>query len=606
MKLPRPELRRRRPDAAVLAALSAAPDQDRLEAVVARVLAARELPADIPPAMVVAAPLSSLDPPEGLPDMAVAAARLADAVEAGEVIGIETDHDVDGVASHALLFEALGAGLGHPVAKLRSYIGHRLRDGYGLSEPVATAILEDQPQPSLVITADNGSSDEPRIRRLAAQGIDVIVTDHHALPVEGPPASALACVSPARSDSEYPDAMIAGCMVAWLLVCACRRELQRRGWPAADAMRPGTLLDLVALGTVVDCVSLGRSINNRAVVRAGLQRINTMSRPCWQAMRDVLNKRARDFTASDLAFGVGPRINARGRLDEAMAGVHFLRAADVDEAREWAALLEQNNTTRRQIEQRLRGEALAQAAQQVAAGQAGLTIWLPEGHAGVHGIVASRVVEAFGRPAVCLSPRQGHDALLTGSVRGVSGVHVRQALQCVSEQQPDVLKTFGGHAAAGGLTLERTARPVFARLWDDAVRAQIGVQGLLPVLWTDGELPPDEPSLALVARLAELEPYGRGFEPPVFEGCFEVVTLRGMGDGSHLRLRLRTPAAIYEAVWFQAARANGEAAEASWPVAAGEQLWVAYVPEANHYFGEPRLQLRVVDVRPLDAVMQGQ
>jgi single-stranded-DNA-specific exonuclease len=521
-----------------------------LSPLAARIAAARPL-AQTGFATAIAPRLADLSHYRGLAEIEKAAARIARAILDREIIAIETDHDVDGVTSHAILWLALTRYFHHPAELTLSFIGHRLQEGYGLSQGVCDRILAHPQRPSVIITADNGSSDEPRIAQLRSVGIDVIVTDHHEMPLAGPPPSAYACISPRHPANQYPDTAIAGCMVAWLLMAALRRELAHHHAITASA-EIAELLDLVAVGTVADCVSLGESINNRAVVRHGLWRINQQLRPCWRQMQQLL-KLSAPFTASDLAFGVGPRINARGRLDEAMAGVHFLLTDDDEECSDYAALLESENENRKAIEQELKQAAITAALPCFHAGDAGLVIWLAEGHAGVHGIVASRLVEAFGRPAICLSPKPGHSDLVTGSARGINGLHLRDALQWCAQQTPDHFVGFGGHAAAAGLTLQRSGIEHLRANFNHAIRLQMGEVAAEPILWSDGPLTAAMIDLATLEALDRLEPWGRGFEPPRFHARLKVNAITPLGkDQRHLRLQVDLDGSSQSAVWFNA------------------------------------------------------
>ena len=220
IELPAPALKIRKPDPV----LEQSNLDKGLHPLVARILASRPTPSNINIEEMIDPKLKHLAHPMTMADMDKASDRLADAIINGEVIGLETDHDCDGQTSHAVLFYNLVNHFKHPQDRVRSYIRHRLTEGYGLSESVATRIIGDEPRPTLVLTADNGSSDEPRIKRLKEAGIEVIVTDHHQLPVEGPPQSAYACLNPTRVDCEFEDNCIAGCMVAWLLMAATRAK----------------------------------------------------------------------------------------------------------------------------------------------------------------------------------------------------------------------------------------------------------------------------------------------------------------------------------------------------------------------------------------------
>lgn len=550
--------------------------------------------------------LTHLDPPDGLSDIDMAADRLARAVVQGEVIALETDHDVDGVTSHAVLKKALVEVFGHPESKVLSYVGHRLKEGYGLSMALVRRILDAPVRPSLIITADNGSSDEERIALLKREGIDVIVTDHHEMPmrqdgpghwVEVPPPSAVACVSPKHPESTYPDTAIAGCMVAWLVMQHTREKLRGAGALPAGAPDLFPLLDYVAVGTVADCVSLAGSLNNRAVVAYGLERINAKSRPCWEAIRPYLGDEAKPVTASDIGFGIGPRINARGRLDEAMAGVHFLLAETVADASRLAKVLDEANTERKDIERQLRKEAIKIVDEQVKLQNFGLAGFLPNGHAGVHGIVASRLVEAYGRPTVCLSPKFGNDDLVSGSARCIEGFHVRDALQGIADRYPDIFVAFGGHAGAGGLTIYREGVETFIKAWDEEVRKQITDPSVLgPQVRVDGSLNPDAIGMKLVDQLDMLEPYGREFEPAVFESTLGVKQVRPVGDGSHLQVVFQAPdGKALRGIWFNAVDIEEVdlADPDQLPIRSGQLVRTAFEPARNWYRGECNFQMVV-------------
>lgn len=555
-----------------------------LHPVAAQVLAQRAAEAGVTPAMLLGEGLSALDHPAGLPQVDRAAARILRALRDGEVIGLATDHDVDGVTAHALLYRALVDCFGHPPARVQHYIGLRLMEGYGLSDSLCDRILAAAPRPTLIITADMGSSDGPRIARLAAVGIDVIVTDHHGLPGEGAPAEAHACVTPLAANSAYPDACIAGVMVAWLLMCHTRRALLDAGLRSADAAGLTALLDYVALGTVADCVSLARSVNNRRVLKEGLKRIAAGTRPCWQAFAATRREAAAPWTAADLAYGLAPRINATGRLDDAMTAVRFLLADEPREAMALAAELERMNQARKGIEGELQRSAMQQARRRLQEGGSGLALYFPDGHAGVHGIVASRLVEAFGRPTVCCSPVRDQPGLITGSCRSLDGFDIGAALREIDARSPGLMHRFGGHAGAAGLTLAEADFERFAAAFDAVVDAQLGSAALGPKWVIDGELDPAAVDLSLVDGLASLEPFGREFEAPTFMASFVVSDAIAMGqDGSHWRLQLQPG---LEGVWFNAGR--------ECPVELDRPVTLLFRPEANWWQGRRRLQLVVV------------
>ncbi|MDM7482643.1 MAG: DHHA1 domain-containing protein [Halomonas sp.] len=532
--------------------------------------------------------------PEKLADGRRAAERIAQAVAEGESIGILTDYDVDGITSHVVIRRTLVELFGVPEHKLHSLIGHRIHDGYGISLPLVERTLGLKPLPTLVITADCGSSDEPRIARLKAAGIDVVVSDHHALPLEGPPPSAYACVNPTRSDCRYPDKTIAGCMVAWLLMSLARSVLVEWGALPDATPKLSPWLSYVALGTVADCVSLGGSPANRAVVSHGLTLINRMDAACWRAMAARLGADSVPFNAETLAFQMGPRINARSRLDDPYAALHFMLAESDGVANRQLEVLDQDNQSRKAIEADMTEEAKALAVAALEANEPAIVVLLEDGHPGVQGIVASRLVQAYGRPALILT-RAAAPNMLTGSGRSIDGLHLRDALQRTFELAPEALPRFGGHRGAAGVGVPREQLVAFKAAFLQAVGEQLGNMPLYPRLWTDGELSTAQLSLATLEEIETLGPYGREFEPPLFEGRFIVEALRPVGaEGSHLMMELSMGAVTSKAIWFRALT-PGELPS----FGVGDTLHCAYKLNRNRWRGREALQLMVEHASPV-------
>ncbi|WP_305910525.1 single-stranded-DNA-specific exonuclease RecJ (plasmid) [Methylomarinum sp. Ch1-1] len=531
-----------------------------------------------------------LDLPDSLPDISKAAERVADAIEQGEIIALETDHDADGITSHAVLHEVITTYFNYPSENLLSFIGHRLKEGYGLSDSLAQRILVNPIKPALIITADNGSSDEPRIALLKRHGIDTIVTDHHEIPDEGIPKSAYAVVSPARADSQYPDKMIAGCMVACLLMAMTRKILMHRGYFTETPPSVSGVFDYVALGTVADCVSMAKSKNNRLIVKHGLRLINQANRPCWQALKE----NGKEITSTDLAFGIAPKLNASGRLDDAMVGVEFLLSQDASQAVEINALLDGENQKRKEIEKNLKDEAMILAEESVKDGFTAIVTYLKNGHAGVHGIVASRLTEAFGRPSIVISPKLGEEGVASASARGVEGLHVRDALQYVANKDPNILIKFGGHEGAAGLTLRVEDIPRFRKLFDEAVNQQINESNIGPVILTDGEIAPYYITLNTVDSFNQLQPFGRGMDAPVFEAELVVDRIRRIGNGAHLSIQFNVNGSNVKGVWFNALDAEAEDSEI--PISPSETCRVLFSMDKNFFRGQTSLQLMIKDI----------
>ncbi|WP_280550069.1 single-stranded-DNA-specific exonuclease RecJ [Halomonas sp. 11-S5] len=569
-------------------ALYARAREEGLTELQARVLAGRLSGYQGELAPLVSPSLRHLAHPEKLADARRAAERIAQAVVDGEHIGILTDYDVDGITSHVVIRRTLVELFGVPEARLHSLIGHRIHDGYGISLPLVERTLALSPQPSLVITADCGSSDEPRIARLKAAGIEVVVSDHHALPQEGPPASAYAVVNPTRDDCDYPDPTIAGCMVAWLVMSLARRVLVEWGVLAPATPKLSPWLSYVALGTVADCVSLGGSVANRAVVTHGLTLINRMEAACWRAMAARLGADSVPFDAETLAFQMGPRINARSRLDDPYAALHYMLAADDATAARHLETLDQDNQSRKAIEAEMAEEAKALALPALVAEEPAIVVFLEDGHPGVQGIVASRLVQAFGRPALVLTPAAA-PGMLTGSGRSIEGLHLRDALQRTFELAPEALPRFGGHRGAAGVGVPREHLAAFRTAFLRAVGEQLGDTELCPRIFTDGELAPHQLGLATLDELERLAPYGREFDAPLFQGEFLVEALRPVGaDGSHLMLELSAGATSLKAIWFRALTPGEMPA-----FGVGATLHCAFKLNRNRWRGRESLQLMI-------------
>jgi single-stranded-DNA-specific exonuclease len=575
------------------AALYARAQREGLSELQARVLAGRLAGYQGALAPLVSPSLRHLAHPERLADARRAAERIAQAVVDGEHIGILTDYDVDGITSHVVIRRTLHELFGVPESRLHSLIGHRIHDGYGISLPLVERTLSLSPCPSLVITADCGSSDEPRIARLAAEGIEVVVSDHHALPVEGPPPSAHAVVNPTRDDCAYPDATIAGCMVAWLVMSLTRQVLIEWGVLPEATPKLSPWLSYVALGTVADCVSLGGSPANRAVVTHGLALINRMEAACWRAMARRLGADSVPFDAETLGFQMGPRINARSRLDDPYAALHFMLAEQDHVAQRYLEVLDQDNQSRKAIEAEMAEEARALALPALAADEPAIVVFLESGHPGVQGIVASRLVQAFGRPALVLTPAAA-PGMLTGSGRSIEALHLRDALQRTFELAPEALPRFGGHRGAAGVGVPQAQLDAFKAAFLQAVAEQLGEAELCPRILTDGDLAPEQLGLATLEELQALGPYGREFEAPLFQGEFLVERLRPVGaDGSHLALELSCGSVVHKAIWFRALTPGEVPA-----FGVGDRLRCAFRLNRNRWRGRESLQLMVEHAEP--------
>lgn len=538
--------------------------------------------------------LKSIGHPSLLKGCDLAVNRLQAAILNGETIGILTDYDVDGITSHAVIYKALTENFGVPASRILSLIGHRMKDGYGISDSLADRVLASEVKPNVIITADCGTSDEPRIARLKAAGIDVIVTDHHAIPVEGVPQSAFAVINPTQADCNYPDATIAGVGVSWLVMSLLRNHLVSAGCLSENTPKLVGLLPLVALGTVADCVSMGGSAINRAFVKKGLELMNNSAEPCWMAYRVFAGENFKTFNAGTLGFQLGPRINARSRMADPYAALYFLLSNDLPSAINYLEQLSSDNDDRKAVEKKMVVIARELADQQVSEGRSGLALFVEGGHPGVQGIVASRMVERYGRPTAVFTQAENPDHLVA-SARSVPSINVRDALQSVADKNPDVLIKFGGHVGAAGMTIHKTALHLFELLFDEAVLLQAFASKvkLRPRVYTDGVLEPEWVNLETQKLLSNLEPFGREFEAPLFDGNFIVRELKRIGaDKTHISLLLSLPShqgELIKAIWFKATVDT----DAPDPFKVGDEVHLVYKLESNTFRDRTTLQLQV-------------
>ena len=513
--------------------------------------------------------LKYLDSPFLMADMQCAVERLVSALQKGEVIGIETDHDCDGQTSHAVIYTALVNIFGHPKSKIKSYIGHRMKEGYGLSDSLAQRILADVLQAKLIITADNGSTDEARIKVLKDAGIETIVTDHHAIPEEGIPKSAVAVLNPTRGDCEFPDSAIAGCMVAWLFMAATRRYMIEQDMLVKETMNISELLDFVAVGTVADCVSMANSVNNRAVTLYGMQKISKLSRVCWHAFK---NKFQREIGSEFIGFTIGPLLNSDGRLSDAFSSVNFLLSDSIQESNSWVNELSKQNELRKTIQKKITDQAMQAAYGLVADGRHSLVIYLEKGHAGVHGISASRLKDAFGRPTILFSPKEGEPDVISGSARSIDGLNLKAILDDINGIDETIFLKYGGHSGAAGMTIYKNKFEDFRGLFEAEIITATKDIELGPVIYTDGEIDHQDISLATVHRIKSLEPFGRGFEYPVYHAAAKVSAKRMVGqEMQHAQMQFDFSGKIVKGIWF-----NAQAHPVAQEVQVGDKVQVVF------------------------------
>ncbi|MFO1377559.1 MAG: single-stranded-DNA-specific exonuclease RecJ [Steroidobacteraceae bacterium] len=525
-------------------------------------------------------PVSSLD------GVGAATALLMDHLQRGSRIVVVGDFDADGATSTALVVRQLRR-LGFADVGFR--VPDRMRHGYGLSPLLVEEIAPDRP--SLLITVDNGVAALTGVEAARRHGIDVLVTDHHLPGAELPACAAM--VNPNLPDAAFGSRALAGVGVAFYVMAALTRRLEElRGAkqpPVTD------LLDLVALGTVADLVPLDR--NNRILVSEGLRRMRAGRAVAGVlALAEVAGRRAGDLGARDLGFALAPRVNAAGRIDDMAIGIRCLLSDDADEARRLAAELDRLNGERRELETRMREEA-QEAVRRVRIEEgrlpAGLTLFDPGWHAGVVGLVATRIKDRIHRPVAAFAPADGGS--LRGSVRSVAGVHIRDVLEAVDVRHPGLMDRFGGHAMAAGLSLQRGHLDRFETAFAEEVARWLAPADMQGIVDSDGPLAVTEFSLATADVIERGGPWGQAFPEPLFDNEFDVIEARTVA-GRHLKLWLRAATASppVESIAFGYFNEAGAA-----PVAAGDRLRVAYRLGRTDFGGTPRPELRVEYLEPV-------
>jgi single-stranded-DNA-specific exonuclease len=540
-----------------------------LPAPLARALAARGItePDEL------ALTLDGMAGPGTLAHVDAAASLLADAIEADARLLIVADYDCDGATACAVGLRGLRALAAGTATDIDFLVPNRFEYGYGLTPEIVD--LAAQRAPDLLITVDNGIASVDGVARANEIGIEVLITDHH---LPGPVLPAAACiVNPNQPGCGFPSKHLAGVGVMFYVLLALRAELRARGhFDAASQPRLDALLDLVALGTVADVVRLDR--NNRVLVAQGLQRIRSgRLHPGIAALFQVAGRDARTARAADLGFALGPRINAAGRLDDMTVGIECLATDSHPRALELAQRLDALNRERRDIESTMQLDALA--ALDAATVESNRTICLyDEGwHQGVVGLVASRVKERFHRPTIAFA--RSSETELRGSGRSIEGVHLRDTLDLVTKRAPELVRRYGGHAMAAGLTLGTEHYEGFVRAFEDATRASCDRALFDRTLATDGPLAAGEIVPSLI-EACDGYVWGLGFPAPLFDNEFMVLEQRLVKD-RHLKLRLELDGRPFDAIFF--GRLD--------PLP--RQVRLAYRPSIDNFQGRRRISLLV-------------
>ena len=553
----------------------AALTEQGLSPLMARVLAARGIHSRAQ----LSTDLKQLLSPSLLLNADLAAQQLAECIIGGKRLLIVADYDADGATACAVGLLALRQ-MG---ARVDYLVPNRFEFGYGLT-PEIVQLAYAQRKPDVLITVDNGIASIDGVDEATRLGMQVVITDHH-LPGDRLP-NAWSIVNPNQPDCTFPSKSLAGVGVMFYVMLSLRAELRRRGrFDGGIEPNLADLLDLVALGTVADVVRLDD--NNRILVYQGLQRIRQgRCRPGIAALLQTAKRAPRRAGTYDLGFVVGPRLNAAGRLSDMSVGIECLITDDPARAAAIAADLDRLNRERRTIEKDMQSAALARLP--TSADGYSISVFEPDWHQGVIGILAARLREHFHRPAFAFAPAGNGE--LKGSGRSIPGLHLRDALDLVTKRHPDLILRFGGHAAAAGLSLAEAAFDKFCAAFEQVVREQLSPTDLERVWLTDGSLPSNDCTLDTALSLSE-GIWGQGFPEPVFCDRFSVASRRVVGE-HHLKLQLQRDNRRVDAMLF------GHAG----PLPA--EILATYRLSANHYNGDVTLQLILEHWRDAEAPLE--
>jgi len=536
--------------------------------------------------------LDNLLSPNRMYGMEQAVDLLVDVLQQQKQILIVSDFDVDGATSCALVIKALTQ---FGATQVEYIVPNRFEYGYGLTPEIVD--LAKTLDPHLLITVDNGTSSIDGVQAAKQAGIKVLITDHHLAAEELPNADAI--VNPNLSDCEFPSKCIAGVGVIFYVMLALRTRLRDMNWFAdQDLQEPhmAAFLDLVALGTVADVVPLDR--NNRILIDEGLKRIRAgRTCPGILALLEVANRKVRQLSASDLGFSLGPRLNAAGRLDDMSTGIECLLAEKQGSAYELALQLDAMNQDRKQIEADMRKQAFAYLEELVLEEDGippALCVYDPRWHQGVVGILASRIKDKFNRPVIafaeaCRDESRGEIGVeLKGSARSIKGFHIRDALDAVACHYPGLITRFGGHAMAAGLSLDKSRLTEFTKAFEEEAARLLSEEQLTATVFSDGEIETDWLSMEIAEKLERAGPWGQEFPEPLFDGRFELMQFRAVGE-KHLKMLLSpigSPGFTVDAIAF-----NVETA--LWPIDDTREIEIVYRMEVNEFRGNRSLQLVV-------------
>lgn len=526
--------------------------------------------------------LAALAPVSSLDNVDAGVALLCE--KRDQRIIVVGDFDVDGATSTALMLRCLRA---FGFADIDYLVPNRFEFGYGLSPEIVQVAAKRSP--ALIVTVDNGVSSIAGVAAAKAAGIAVLVTDHHLPADELPDADVI--VNPNLTGSKFSSRNLAGVGVAFYLMAALGRELEKQGQSGA-AKVPAQYLDLVALGTVADVVPLDH--NNRILVQQGLSRIRAGKTVAGiRALLEQSGKQLARTVSTDLGFTVGPRINAAGRLEDMSVGIECLLSDDQSVAEQHAITLDRINKDRREIESTMREQAFAYVKSlDSRKWPPCVCVYEKSWHQGVVGLIAARVKEQCHRPVIAFARESAGN--LKGSGRSVAGVHMRDLLEAVSSTHPGLITKFGGHAMAAGLSIAEADYAIFKKAVESQLVRLYPDADFSGAIVSDGML--DSAAIArwggllqTAGALREAGPWGSAFPEPLWNGDFKVVEQRTVGE-NHLKMRVRSSSGgdVIDAIAFNQAGA-----------AYRGFVQLAYRLDVNEYRGAQTPQLIVEQIEAL-------
>ncbi len=515
------------------------------------------------------------------------------AVTTNQKILIIGDYDVDGATATTVAVRGLRALGARSVDYL---VPNRFEYGYGLTPGIAE--IAKQRKPNLVVTVDNGINAIQGVEVLRKAGILVLITDHHTAGVDLPNANAI--INPNQPECHFPSKALAGVGVIFYLLLAVRTYFRQIGWfEKAGMVEPNLaeLLDLVALGTIADMVPL--DYNNRILVAQGLARIRAGC--CCHGVAALINVAGKNYAnvrTSDISFGVAPRINAAGRMADMTIGIECLLADNSKDAAQYSHKLDEINNERRGVEKSMQQEAMQIIANlkplKRTDKQASLCLFKPTWHPGIVGLIASRVKEKFDCPVIAFAPSD--EGFLQGSGRSVDGLHICNLLISIAIRYPDLLKKFGGHAMAVGVTIRTKDLKALERCFNEAVITHFSNRVTCNEILTDGELTAEEYRLETAELLQFASPWGQQFPEPLFDGLFEVIWQKIVGQ-QHLRMTLRPVDSVQtvNAIFFR------HHVEPGIDTCVAKMIRAAYQLSVNEFNGVRSLQLLIKEVQEVDS-----